>query len=179
MRFVPGVVAFLAACAVAGTALAQAYPTRLIKLIVPYAPGGGTDISARAIAAQVSVSLAMLTERWRGDFATLRRAPEGYAEKTINGRARPGADWLSTQLAKVAGTGSAIADNAASAAVALTAGGSPEAALRAKVYAFQLANGLAPDGQAGPMTLMQLNRATGVNEPHLASDKADKAAGKP
>ena len=120
-----------------------------------------------------TVSLATLADSWRGDFATLRRAPEGYTEKPINGRAKPGADWLSSQLAKVAGTSSANADNAA---VALAAGGSPEAALRARVYAFQLANGLAPDGQAGPMTLMQLNRATGVNEPRLASDKA---AGKP
>ncbi|MBC7610001.1 MAG: peptidoglycan-binding protein, partial [Polaromonas sp.] len=50
-------------------------------------------------------------------------------------------------------------------------GTSPEAALRARIYAFQLAHGLAPDGQAGPITLMQLNRATGVNEPLLTTGK--------
>ena len=116
-----------------------------------------------------SVSLAALADAWRGDFATLRRAPDGYAEKAINGRARPNAEWLSAQLAKLAVTtpsSTAISPNAATPAV------SPDSALRARVYAFQLANGLAPDGQAGPMTLMQLNRATGVNEPRLTGEKA-------
>ncbi len=109
-----------------------------------------------------TVSLTTLAESWRGDFATLRRAPEGYAEKVFNGRARPGAEWLSAQLDKVPGMTPAAAP---------APGASPDAVLRARVYAFQLAHGLAPDGQAGPMTLMQLNRATGVNEPLLITGK--------
>jgi general secretion pathway protein A len=40
-------------------------------------------------------------------------------------------------------------------------------ALSAQVFAFQLAQGLAPDGLAGPLTLMKLNRASGVDEPRL------------
>ncbi len=34
--------------------------------------------------------------------------------------------------------------------------------------AFQQSQGLAPDGVAGPTTLMQINRASGLAEPWLA-----------
>jgi general secretion pathway protein A len=39
--------------------------------------------------------------------------------------------------------------------------------LASRVFAFQLAQGLNPDGVAGPLTLMQLNRLSGVDEPQL------------
>ena len=38
-------------------ALAQAYPNRAIKMMVPFTPGGGTDILARIVAAKMSESL--------------------------------------------------------------------------------------------------------------------------
>ena len=37
----------------------------------------------------------------------------------------------------------------------------------AQVAAFQLLHGLPVDGQAGPLTLMQLARVAGVDEPRL------------
>ena len=38
-------------------ALAQAYPERPIRVIVPYAPGGGTDITTRTVAVRLAESL--------------------------------------------------------------------------------------------------------------------------
>src|SRR5205085_10000604 len=73
--------------AVVGIAQAQdKYPIRAVRLIVPFAPGGGADISARTIAAK-------LTERFSqqvivdnrpggggnvGVEAALKSAPDGY-----------------------------------------------------------------------------------------------------
>lgn len=98
-----------------------------------------------------TVSLASLAEIWRGDFSTFWRAPPGY-QKTI-GAGAPLAGWLAKRLATLQGA-------------------APDAqALKPRVQAFQLAQGLQADGVAGPVTLMQLNRATGVDEPRLESER--------
>src|SRR5207244_3322454 len=49
---------FLAALTVAGTAAAQSgYPTRPVKVIVPFSPAGPTDVIARIIAQKLSENM--------------------------------------------------------------------------------------------------------------------------
>ncbi|MEO5669401.1 MAG: tripartite tricarboxylate transporter substrate-binding protein, partial [Ramlibacter sp.] len=41
----------------AGAAIAQAYPSKPVKLIVPFAPGGFTDVVARILGQKLSISM--------------------------------------------------------------------------------------------------------------------------
>jgi len=102
-----------------------------------------------------SVPLAQLARAWRGEFATLWRAPPGYREGELAGAGGPLAAWLAQRLAAADGQPAPVGAEA----------------LAARVFAFQLANGLAPDGLAGPLTLMKMNRASGVDEPRLAGKR--------
>ena len=54
-RFGIVLLGILACCAT--TALAQPYPTKPVRILVGFAPGGGTDIMARAVAAKLTESL--------------------------------------------------------------------------------------------------------------------------
>ena len=64
--------AFAAAQLAAVDALAQAYPTRPIRWIVTYPPGGPTDVVARSIGAK-------LTEAWGQQIVIDNRAGAGGA----------------------------------------------------------------------------------------------------
>ena len=53
MKLAPTLLAAtLALCA--GTVHAQLYPTRTVRIVVPYAPGGNTDFTARIIATKLT-----------------------------------------------------------------------------------------------------------------------------
>ena len=70
----------------AGAALAQAYPARPVKVIVPFPPGQGTDVATRYLAEQLTKALGhnFLVENRPGAGASLgtealaRSAPDGY-----------------------------------------------------------------------------------------------------
>jgi general secretion pathway protein A len=103
------------------------------------------------------VSVTDLGKVWQGEFGTLWRMPPGYTGALADGATGPLVDRLATQLAQLAGEPAPPPRQTL------------DAALRAKIVRFQSANGLSPMGRAGPTTFMQLNRATGVDEPRLAA----------
>jgi tripartite-type tricarboxylate transporter receptor subunit TctC len=79
-------VAMITAAGTVGIASAQAYPTRTVRVVVPAAPGGGTDILARLLAPQVGELLGqtMLVDNRPGGATNIgtehvaRSAADGY-----------------------------------------------------------------------------------------------------
>jgi general secretion pathway protein A len=103
-------------------------------------------------ARELTLPLEELAGRWRGDFVTLLRAPAQPPTGTPEAGSAAMTEWLRQRLTGMDG------GSASDAAAPLTA----------RLVAFQMANGLQPDGVAGPLTLMKLNRASGLVEPPLA-----------
>jgi general secretion pathway protein A len=102
------------------------------------------------------VPVAELAQVWRGEMATLWRAPVGMPDRGEITDSPAGAAWLDQRLASKAAGGSGPGSKPVT-----------PAQRQSRIHRFQLAQGVTPDGRAGPLTLMLLNRATGVNEPRL------------
>lgn len=96
--------------------------------------------------------LERLERLWRGDFTTLWRLPPGQRTRLEDGRFGPAAPWLTARLADLQAQGR-LQDAGAS--------------LTDQIKAFQRSQGIDPVGAAGPLTFMQLNRASQVDEPRL------------
>jgi tripartite-type tricarboxylate transporter receptor subunit TctC len=83
-KFAFGIIAVLIALVVGAPSRAQDYPTRPIRILVPYAPGGIADIAARIIGAK-------LTEAWGQEVAVENRTgANGFI--AINETAKSAAD---------------------------------------------------------------------------------------
>ena len=91
---VSSIAGFALACVTPGSALAQKdYPTKPIRLIVPFAPGGGTDIVARVMAQKVGeVFRQSVVVDNRGGAGgvigmemSVRAAPDGYTLGIVSG----------------------------------------------------------------------------------------------
>ena len=88
MSYTKTVLGLIAACAIGigSQALAQDYPTRPIRFVVPYPPGGGTDIIARIVQPKLSEALGqpiVIENRGGaggavGTEAAARSTPDGY-----------------------------------------------------------------------------------------------------
>lgn len=102
-----------------------------------------------------ALPLSTLATMWRGDFITYWRTPPAFRMKILPGNTGPVVDWLALQLAKMdkapAPSGKQVFDTN----------------MQSRVYAFQMAQGLKPDGVVGATTFMLINRAVGVEEPRL------------
>lgn len=132
----------------------------LLTLRLPGQPAGWaliTGITAETATLQAGeqrwqIPLTALADIWRGEFATLWRLPPGQTTRLTDGTRGSAGRWLDQQLSSLQ-----------------TAGQLPPEAqdLDARVQAFQRAHGIDADGRAGPVTYMQVNRASGVDEPRL------------
>src|SRR5688572_12441624 len=79
-------VAWIGCFALPGTVFAQAYPVRSIRVVVPYAPGGATDLTARLVGAKMQETLKqnVVIENRTGAGGVIgadlvaKSAPDGY-----------------------------------------------------------------------------------------------------
>jgi general secretion pathway protein A len=100
------------------------------------------------------IPLTTFAAHWQGEFSTFWRAPTGWSPNDAGATDPQVQAWMAARLARLDGRGAPPATGEA---------------LRAQVQAFQKANGLPGGGVPGPVTLMLINRASGVDEPRLTA----------
>ena len=109
-------------------------------------PGAQVAQLAGAGGATLRAPVAELAPLWRGEIATLWKAPANLPMGDDVAATAAGGHWLNQQLKRAGVAGATRGE---------------------RLHQFQLSQGITPDGQAGPLTLMLLGRAAGVPEPRL------------
>ena len=110
------------------------------------------SVTLQAGEQQWRLPLTALANLWRGEFATLWRTPPGHSGRLVDGLEGSAALWLGERIASLQAQGRVP----------------PSASdLDARVKAFQRSQGVEAAGVAGPVTFMQVNLASGVDEPRL------------
>ena len=94
-KYLSAALALAAVCAIPQTAAAQTdkYPSRPVRMLVPFAPGGGTDITARLIATNVTAAFGqqVIVDNRAGGGGTIgaemavRATPDGYTVIMVSG----------------------------------------------------------------------------------------------
>ena len=84
------------ACAAALPAMAQGYPSRPVRLVVPFPPGNAADLTARVLAeeAQRRLNLSVVVENRAGGSGAIGAAGWLHAagHLAVAGGGQPGAD---------------------------------------------------------------------------------------
>jgi general secretion pathway protein A len=101
------------------------------------------------------LGIVALARQFDGAFTTYWSAPHEHRPRIAAGEHGEEVDWIAQQLAKLNGNS------------APAAGKAFDLDMTRQVREFQFAQGLKVDGMVGPRTIMQLNRAAGVEEPRL------------
>jgi general secretion pathway protein A len=104
------------------------------------------------------VLVSELAQSWFGLYVVAWRSPPGFNNLLAVGHHGKGVTWLRQTMSAVDG----IPDN-----------GSDfyDTALEKRVRAFQFADGIQPDGQVGPLTVIRLNIRNRAAVPRLLTEK--------
>jgi tripartite-type tricarboxylate transporter receptor subunit TctC len=165
MRKIVSTVALLAAGFVwSVTAHAQSYPTRPITIVVPYPPGGPTDVVARVVAERMRVPLGqpVIVENVPGGAANIgvgrvaRAAPDGYTLSIGNN----GSHLLNQQLYSLTydllNDFAPVALLTSNPEIIVTRKTMPAKDLRGLIAWFKANSGKATVGTAGAMALVSV-----------------------
>ena len=126
--------------------------------------GLGNQSATLRIGAQVEqVTLNALSRRWQGAYRTFWHGPAGELRQIDIGAVGADVDWVASRLARVDKMAQPAPDQPF------------DTAMRGRVRAFQLAQGLAPDGIPGVQTMMRLASVVDGTEPHLQPDTIGSA----